>query len=225
MPFRGVHFINTEQKIWRTIFPAYFSLRSMSNISVRKYCPKICASRMRTARKPFSERKRMRYDINLRTKALELYWDGLSSRIISGYMGIPMGTVDSWIHHFRKMRGSERMQANSALDPLKQRSQDMTSEAWAYILCTTGEKGQRGNKVRLVCGTVNGNGTIACLAAHVLDKLHEDPRSGVCYAFCNHERTRMTTLQWQAGTYCLTRIPKLRGRYLWPEAYLVLHQS
>ena len=199
------------------------SMAGMKQISARKYCSKICASRMQTARKPFSERKRMRYDITLRAKALELYWDGLSSKVIAGYMGIPVGTVDSWIHHYKRMRGSERMQANRALDPLKQWSRGVVSEAsWAYILSPTEEKGQRGNKVRLVCGTINGHATIACLAAHIFDKLHENPCSGVRYAFCNHERTLMSTLQWQAGTYCLTRISKLCGRYLWPEAYLGL---
>jgi len=199
------------------------SMAGMGNISARKYCSKKCAGKMQAARKPFSERQRMRYDVNLRTKALELYWDGLSSGIISGYMGIPVGTVDSWIHHFRETRGAERMQANRALAPLKERSQDVIREAaWAYILGTGEEKSRPGNKIRLVCGTVNGHGTIACLAGHVLDKLHEDPCSGVRYAFCNHERTMMTTFQWQAGTYCLTRIPRPHGRYLWPEAYLGL---
>ncbi|GHT58784.1 hypothetical protein FACS18945_4890 [Bacteroidia bacterium] len=70
-----------------------------------RYCSKECAAKASYVRyRAKHGYKRAAPDPERRAAALELYWGGLNGAAISRYLGVPEGTVSSWIHHF----GGER---------------------------------------------------------------------------------------------------------------------
>ncbi len=185
--------------------------------SSRKYCDRSCQTKAGYMRKhPMPAH--MRFDPELRAKALELYWGGLESGFIAKHLGVLEGTVGFWIYKFGRLR--ER-QINKELFPLLPTTDRLqltqNPEEWRQILCERAGKGKSAAVV-LVCGTFDASGGINYLATLVSDMLKQNPCNGKTYAFCNNERTQISTVCWRRGTYCFTRLPKAHGSYIWPES-------
>jgi len=191
------------------------------NLSNRKYCTKSCSNKASYARN-HPEGQQRRFDPDLRARALEMYWGGLQGRAIAEYLGLPDGTLRSWIHDFGYLRKRRRDARFMKLLPVNLRIEIAASpKEWQHILREYAP-GSDSLPVHLVCGTRHGKGEINHLAAIVSDILKRDPRDGEIYAFCNREREQITCICWRRGAFFLTKMPKAQGEYIWPEASIGL---
>jgi len=191
------------------------SLAGMKRVSNRKYCSESCSGKAEYARK-HPVKKRKEFDPELRAGALELYWDGLGGTAISEHLDVPDGTVRSWIHDFGHLRKRRRKPEVLALRSVKERLSDAKSpEEWKQIL-REGAPGDDLVKTHLVCGTFNGWGEINHLASIVYDILKRDPRDGDVYAVCSRYHDQISTICWRGGAFRFSKLPKKRGKYIWP---------
>jgi len=193
------------------------SLLGMKNLSSRKYCSKSCSWKA-TYLKNHPEMQRMRFDPELRAKALEMYWGGLEGAIISRYLSVADGTVRSWIHDFGHLQKRKRNPEAFALLPIRDRLGLAESpKEWRSVL---GEfvSGSGSDSFILVCGNYDVKGEINYLATIVSDILGRNPCDGKTYAFCGSRGKQVVTVCWSNGTFCFTRLPKSQGSYIWPEA-------
>jgi len=192
------------------------SLAGMKPLSNRKYCSKSCG-RKAIYYKNHPDSGRMKFDPEVRAKALELYWGGLEGTAIAKHLSIAEGTVYSWIHDFGHLRKRERIPEIMALRPIKERLKEANSqEEWNRILREGAVDGET-SLIHLVCGTFEGKGEINHLASIVSDILKQDPRNGETYAFCSILYNQISTICWQLGAFRYTKLPKKRGEYFWPE--------
>jgi len=195
-----------------------FCGKSLSGIilrSTRKYCSGRCTSNAAYARKHPGKRKDERY-LELRSKGLNLYWDGLGSKAIRKHLGISQNTMSNWIRDYGHLR--ERVpnpEAFTFMPIAAQLKCAKTAAVWQRILYENAPEGDM-NSVRLVCGFFDGKGEIDHFAAIVSDLLKSDPCNGDVYAFCNRKRVCISTICWKQGTFCLVKLPKACGAYIWP---------
>jgi transposase-like protein len=184
--------------------------------SNRKYCNGSCANKAQYLRS-HPEMQRRRFDPELRAKALELYWGGLEGRIIATHLDLPEGTLHSWIHDFGHLRRRRRDPEMMRLLPVNLHLESATKpKEWQKILRENAPDGDH-MPVILVCGDWRGNGAAGYLATIVCDTLKRDPRDGVLYAFYSSGGDQISTICWQRGAFCLTKMPKSVGGYIWPK--------
>ena len=72
-----------------------------------KYCSQSCSWRANYLNN-HPDMKQMRFDPDLRLKALEMYWGGLEGTPIAGHLEVSVDTVHSWIHDFGHLRKRRR---------------------------------------------------------------------------------------------------------------------
>lgn len=191
-------------------------LNGMKCRSNRKYCSESCAWKARYAR-THPDSGRMKFNSDLRQRALELYWGGLEGTFIARHLGVVGGTVHSWIHDFGHLRRRRREPEIMALLPLEERfTGARNAKEWRHILRANAPDGET-STVILVCETVPGNASVNYIATVILDSLSCDPCDGKIYAFCSQNKDQILTICWINNTYHLTKIPKSQGTYFWPE--------
>jgi transposase-like protein len=192
------------------------SLEGMKRLSKRKYCSKKCESRAAYSKK-YPIPKLMKFDPELRAKALEMYWGGVEGTFVARHLNVAEGTVHSWIHDFGRLRRRRRVPEIIALLPPEDRFTGAKSaREWKSIL-RENAPGDDAEKVYLVCGVFDGRGETEYLAACVADLLKRDPYDGIIYAFCGLARQQISTLQFTQGRFRFTKLPKSQGTYIWPE--------
>jgi transposase len=186
------------------------------NVTNRKYCSKSCSCKASYARKHPEGRQR-RFDPELRTRALEMYWGGLEGRIISEHLELPEGTLHSWIHDFGYLRKRRRDSEIMKLLPVNLQIESAKSpKEWKQILREYAPEGDT-SPVIIVCRPSNGNGATNNFATTVFDLLKRNPCDGATYAFCSSSGEQVSTICWQRGSFCLTKMPKAKGGYIWPS--------
>ena len=196
------------------------SLLGMKNLSSRKYCTKSCASKAKYAR-DHPTRKRAKNDLELRARALELYWGGLGQMAIARHLDIPHGTVYSWVHDYGSQR--ERTENAEVLlhKPPKQRMSEASgADEWLRGLCdlaASNPADSEASPVHLICGVGHGKSSMNQLVTIITDCLGENPLSGETFAFCDNKHTTITTITWTEPTFSIVKHPKLYGRYIWPR--------
>ena len=192
------------------------SLNGMQYRSNHKYCGRSCASKARYARN-HPDSGRMKFDPELRKRALELYWGGLEGTLIARHLGIADGTVHSWIHDFGHLRKRCRNPEAFALLPVTDRLiEDKSPKEWQKILREGAPDGESA-PIHLVCGAFDGKGEINRLAEIIFNLLRCDPCDGETYAFCSSEHEQISTICWRNGAFCYTKLPKAQGAYIWPQ--------
>ncbi len=192
------------------------SLEGMPYLSKRKYCSKKCESKT-TYLKKYPTPKLMKFDPELRAKALELYWGGVEGTFVARHLNVAEGTVHSWIHDFGRLLKRRRVPEIIALLPPEDRFTGMkTAREWKTVLRENAPEGDAA-KVCLVCGVFDGRGETNHLSACVVDLLKRDPFDGNIYAFCSLEQRQISTLQFAQGRIYFTKLPKIQGSYIWPE--------
>jgi hypothetical protein len=155
------------------------------------------------------------HDKNVFETAMELHWSGEESGAIARRLGIPVGTVYSWVHDFGAAR--ERR------EPLKKRlCTARSAEEWLTALRedTDADNETFANQtIHLVCGTVQC-GSAARFTSIIYESLHDNPLSGVIYAFCNKMRNTITTFAWKTPVFQITKHVKMHGTFIWPSEEL-----
>ena len=203
------------------------SLNGMKYRSNRKYCSESCADKAGYLRK-HPKPALMRFDPELRARALEMYWGGLEGSFIARHLKVSAGTVHSWIHDFGYLRRRRREPEIIALLPLDERFTGARSvKEWKRILEANAPDGEPGTVV-LVCDAVPGNASVNYLVSIIFDSLRCDPDDGRIYAFCSHRKEQILTVCRTNNTYRLTKTPKSTGTYFWPEpkiAQLIIIQK
>ena len=193
------------------------SLNGMKYTSSRKYCDSNCASKAKYA-KNHPDRRRMRFNAEYRTRALELYWGGLEGTLIAQHLGVADGTMHSWIHDFGHLRTRCRNPEAFKLLPVRYRLREAKSpKEWQEILRECAPEGDS-TPIHLVCGAFDGKGEINRLAERIFNLLKCDPCDGETYAFCSNKHEQISTICWRNGAFCYTKLPKARGAYIWPQA-------
>jgi transposase-like protein len=182
-----------------------------------KYCTQSCAWKA-TYLRNHPQTQRMRFNPELRAKALELYWGGLEGRLISEHLNIAEGTVHCWIHDFGHLRKRRRDAEVMKLMPVTARLECAKSpDEWQRILRENAPDGEN-SSIIMVCGTSHGCGGASNLAGMVFDLLKRDPCDGNTYAFCSYGGERVTAFYWHNGAFRTLKMPKARGGYVWPKA-------
>jgi len=192
------------------------SLSDMKYRSNRKYCGRSCESKAAYLKK-HPNPKHMRFDPELRAKALEMYWGGLEGSFIAKHLNISTGTAHGWIHDFGHLRQRRRDSEIMALLPPQERfTAAQNEEQWQRALRANTLGGETA-PVILVCEAVPGNASVNYLATIVMDTLSCNPCDGRIYAFCSQRRNQVLTVCRTNDTYHLTKTPKSQGTYFWPE--------
>jgi hypothetical protein len=156
----------------------------------------------------------------VREKALELYWGRLSARLISQHLGIPDGTIKSWIqdygHKRERVKTAETMQL---IPPYQQMKVARTATEWYDTLKALASSPTKGNgpPIHLACEKITGaNGGIGQLATIISDNLKQNPLSGEIFAFCCNDGTVVTTIGWKGDMYTVVKYHRAHGSYIWP---------
>jgi len=192
------------------------SLAGMSHISSRKYCSKKCGSKAAYLRK-YPIPTRMKFDPELRSHALELYWGGLEGTLIARHLDISIDTVHSWIHDFGCLRKRKRNPELMKLLPINLRIESAaSSKEWRWLLRENAPAGDD-SPIIIVCGSRNGNGGVNCFVSVIFDRLKRNPCDGMTYAFCSSNDGQISTICWKRDAFHLTKMPKAKGGYIWPE--------
>ena len=180
----------------------------------RKYCSRSCGSKASYNREqgegPYNV---WGHDKNVFDNAMELYWSGEESGVISRKLNIPVGTIYSWVHDFGSLR--ERK------EPLKKRLYNAKSaDEWRVALREHIPADSFDDMpVRLVCGTVQGFSANK-FSGIIYESLNENPMSGNIYAFCNKTRTAITTFAWKYPVFNISKNIKMHGTFIWPSEEL-----
>jgi len=195
----------------------------------RKYCSRSCGSKASYNKKtPGSEGSVWSHDKSVFDTAMEMYWSGISSAEIARDMGIPAGTIYSWVHDFGGQR--ERItpiiqykEKPTHIKPLKERFRlARNTDEWLEILHNSDSQDEEEYEnavINLVCGKLHGQ-SAGKLAALVYEKLKCDPCSGKTYAFCNKCGNAITTISWNKPIYHIERYVRTHGTFIWPDEKL-----
>ena len=191
----------------------------------RKYCSTACSQRYRLRlKKPDVGEKLWQHETDVFENAMEMHWAGLSSAAIARNLGIPVGTMYSWVHDF----GSERERANPTIeimqkDPKMQSLKEQfriaqNAKKWLEVLrgISQGVGTIENDKIILVCGRLHGYSANK-LAGLIYERLKENPSNGKTYAFCNRNQNAITTLSWNEPIYHIARYIKTHGTFIWPH--------
>ena len=176
----------------------------------RRYCSRSCGSKASYNRgEPGGSYKVWGHNKSVFDAAMELYWSGEESGVISRKLTIPVGTIHSWIHDFGFLR--ERK------EPLKKLlSNAKNAEEWLMALReNTQEASFDDMPVLLVCGTVHGY-SVKRFTSIVFERLKDNPMSGKVYAFCSKTRTAITTFAWKPPVFNISKHIKMHGTFIWP---------
>ena len=205
------------------------SLIGMCQPHKRKYCSRTCGGKYKLRiKKPDVQTKLSQHEPEVFKRAMEMYWDGISSTVIARNLGIPAGTMYSWVHDFGNQRErretvhriNERSTHNWSLKEYF-RSAESAGE-WLEILRSNASKNDgtlENATVNLVCGFLHGH-SAGKLAAVVYEKLKTDPLGGETFAFCNKCRNAITTVSWNEPIYHIGRYIKTHGTFIWPDEKL-----
>jgi transposase-like protein/transposase len=182
-----------------------------------KYCSQSCSWKA-TYLKNHPVIKRMRVDPKLRLQGLELYWGGLDGFVIAAHLKVPLDTVYGWIHDFGHLKKRQRNPELMKLLPINLQVESARNpEEWKRVLHENAPVGDDAPVV-IICGTRNGNSGINSLVTIVQDRLKRNPCDGVTYAFCSSRGEQVSTICWLREAFCLTKLPKSHGGYIWPDA-------
>lgn len=176
----------------------------------RRYCTRSCGSKASYNGNPLGSTDRVwGHDKSIFEAAMELYWSGEESGVISRRLNMPVGTIYSWVHDYGARR--ERKQ------PLKQLLYTANSaEAWlAALRENTVSETFDDMPIHLVCGTVTGF-SVPRFTSIIYESLNRNPMSGSMYAFCNKTRTTITTFAWKPPVFNIAKNIKMHGTFIWP---------
>jgi transposase len=194
-------------------------MTDLKNISSRKYCSKQCESKAKYLRK-YPIPQRVRYDSEFREKALELYWGGAEGALIAKHLNVSKDTVYGWIHDFGHTRERTFNPELIKLLPANLRiANAKTPMVWQSILSENAPDGDK-EIVVIVCGFYNSQSGINKFTTVLSDKLKADPCDGRIYAFCSQSRDQISTICFKNGAFILTKRPKIKGCYIWPDESL-----
>lgn len=180
----------------------------------RKYCSRQCGSKA-TYRRQYQDNanKLWAHEKSVFDAAMELYWSGEESSVISRRLNIPVGTIYSWVHDF----GEEKQR----IEPLKDRlSLARSANEWLVALRenTLWEKDVE-ETFCLVCGKLHGQ-SVYKLTTVVFERLKENPLNGKVYAFCNKGGNTITTLAWREPIFHISKYIKVSGTFIWSQEKL-----
>lgn len=199
-------------------------LAGMRRIGKRKYCSRSCGNKAKYREKHPEAQSRQRHTSALLEAALGLYWKGLGGRAIAVHLGIPEGTVHSWIHEFGGEKERMKPYTPHYLLPFKQRLREAkTAEEWVEALRTKALpncENESGKSVRLVCETVDGRKDAPGLVTIIVECLKSNPFCGEVFAFCNKSYTAITTVIWENNMFVTTGFHKISGSFVWPHEKL-----
>ena len=146
---------------------------------------------------------------------MEKHWRGEDSSEIARQLGIPVGTVYSWVHDFGKQK--------QRIEPLKtQLRLAESADEWLTALRESTLKDTdffEEQTVCLVCGYLRGQ-SVDRLATVIFEKLKYNPANGKIYAFCNKGRNTITTLAWKYPFFNIGKYIKVSGTFIWPDEKL-----
>ena len=192
------------------------SLKGMCQLNTRKFCSATCRNKFKLRqKKPEVQAKLWQHEQSVFSTAMEMHWNGEESVMIARMLGIPVGTVYSWVHDF----GSRRQRR----EPLKKLLRIAASaEEWLEALRENTSQDNasfEAQPIKLVCGTFQG-GSVNKFTSIVYESLHENPLSGSVYAFCNKMRNTITTFAWKHPVFQITKQIKMHGTFIWPHKEL-----
>jgi len=205
-----------KERYWRTkqCLNCGKEFKHMAHRIDRKYCSRSCGSKgSYNRRNPDSPERVWGHDKSVFDEAMELYWAGEESGVISRRLNIPVGTIYSWVHDF----GAQRERKV----PLKQQLYAARSaEEWLSALRESTESETYDDMpIHLVCGTVTGF-SVKRFTNIIYESLHKNPMSGNIYAFCNKMRTTITTFAWKPPVFNIAKNIKMHGTFIWPDEEL-----
>ena len=167
----------------------------------RKYCSKSCKEKAMNLKKhPNKPHKLWQHEKGVFEDAMDLYRRGVSGSAIAKHLGLPKGTVKSWIYNF----GEQREEVEEFL-------QFRLGFSKASKLPTIPTK----PPVHLVCGNVHGY-SVNKFATIIFESLKSDPLSGDVFAFCNKCSNAITTLSWEEPIFKISKYIKVSGTFIWP---------
>jgi len=195
----------------------------------RKYCGESCRNKYKLRiKKPGVQAKLWQHEPEVFERAMEMYWSGIGSARIARHLGIPVGTMYSWVHDF----GGQKKRAEPIIEykekpihiwSLKECFRlAQSAEDWHGILennAIQAEEPSANASISLVCGKLHGQSAGKC-AAVVYEKLKENPMNGKTYAFCNKCANAITTISWNEPIYHIARYIKTHGTFIWPDEKL-----
>jgi len=192
------------------------SLNGLFREGSRKYCSPTCrwkvSNRKRNQDRPH---KLWVHEKSTFETAMELHWSGEESGAIARRLGIPVGTVYSWVHDF----GSQRQRK----EPLKKLLRMAASaEEWLEALrenTVYDEDSFEDLTINLVCGTFHGQ-SVDKFTSIIFESLNDNPLSGKTYAFCNKMRNTITTFAWKFPVFNISKHIKMYGTFIWPDENL-----
>ena len=195
----------------------------------RKYCSTTCRNKFKLReKKPDVKAKLWQHDSGVFTSAMEMYWRGHGGASIAQHFGIPSGTVYSWIHDFgaRQTRTKQEITPQIIRPKVKtfkeQFKEAKNADEWLGTLresAAISGKGLRDLPIRLVCGALHG-ASAGKLATVISESLHENPMSGISYAFCNKGCNIITVITWISPIFELSKYVKVSGTFTWPNEKL-----
>ena len=147
---------------------------------------------------------------------------------IGRHLGIPNGTVYSWIHDFGNLR--ERIEPIKApsvkrpiIKPLKERFRVAKNvDEWLEALqenTVVEAESFEDTTITLVCRPLHGQSANK-FASVIYESMKENPQSGKSYAFCNKGRNAISVLSWKSPVYRISKYIKIRGTFIWPHEEL-----
>jgi transposase-like protein len=192
------------------------SLGGLFRENFRKYCSKSCSWKA-SYRKTYPDRphKLWVHEQSVFEAAMELHWNGEESATIARQIGIPVGTVYSWVHDF----GSQRERK----EPLKNLLRIAASaEEWLEALRENTLQENESFEdlgIYLVCGRLQGQ-SVGTLATVITESLKGDPLSGNVYAFCSKSGNTISTFAWKCPVFKIEKHIKMHGTFIWPHENL-----
>ena len=202
-----------KHKYWRSRACLYCGkeFKHPAHQTERKYCSRQCGSKATYNRRhPNSPDRVWGHEKGVFDAAMEMYWNGEESGVISRKLNIPVGTIYSWVHDF----GNKRQRK----EPLKKLLyMAKSAEEWLDALRNnTVNESFDDMPIRLVCGMFHGQ-SAERLSSIIYESLKENPMSGNIYAFCNKMRNTVTTFAWKYPVFNIAKYIKMHGTFIWPH--------
>jgi len=195
----------------------------------RKYCSASCGNKYKLRiKKPDVQAKLWQHEACVFERAMEMYWEGISSAAIARNLKIPVGTMYSWVHDFGDQRERAKPTISFQENPIHiwslRESFRLAQSAgeWLEILqnnASQNEESYESTTLSLVCGNLHGQSANK-LASVIYEKLKDDPLSGKTYAFCNKGQNTITTIAWNEPIYHMAKYIKTHGTFIWPHEKL-----